>query len=158
MFLADAPDVFEVVTSSTTTAELMMLTGAHLMVLAPEVTRMISTNPYTTIHNPILTGWGGQTGTPQSINIASIKFQRYDSNMHWTTPCGKSCPALRRRIGSWAHHRLCQWNVVRAGQDRLMDTINELGFTWQMVKNCPNSLCDHPTHNAVIPDDIWLVR
>ena len=156
VFIADAPDVFEVVTSSPSTAELMMLTGAHLMVLAPDVAHMISTNPYTTIQNPILTGWGGQQNMPETMNIGCIQFQRFESNMHWTTPCGKRCPALRRRIGSWAHHQLCQWNDVRADEDRIMDTIDKSGFVWQMIKKCPNELCNHPTRGAVISDDVWM--
>ena len=158
VFIADAPDVFEVVTSSTATAELMMLSGAHLMVLAPDIPLMISTNPYTTIQNPILTGWGGQSNIPENVIIAGIRFQRFESNMHWTTPCGKCCPALRRRIGSWTHHRLGQWSDVGADRDRIMETIDKSGFAWQMIKQCPNEHCNHPAYSAVISDDVWITR
>ena len=136
----------------------MMLTGAHLMVLAPNAPLMTSTDPYTTIRNPILNGWGGQTNVPESINIARILFQCFDSNEHWTSPCGKCCPALRRRIGSWAHHRLCQWSNSRADRDRIMETITVSGFAWQMIKICPNDFCDHPKHSALILEDVWLSR
>lgn len=72
VFITNTPNMFDVVTSSTTTAELMMLTGAHLIVLAPDIPCMISTNPYMTIRNPILTGWDCQTTIPESINIVSM--------------------------------------------------------------------------------------
>ena len=154
VYIANSNDVLAILTACETSVEMMAISCSYFLALLPDIQRFhpLDGSKPQTLRNPLLAGWG--SATPIPISIADIEFDSYDSNQHWSSACGKSCPALRRRIRHLALLRLFQWNIER--EDALLQCLNDSSLTWQMAKTCQNNDCDHANRSKWIAEDRWF--
>ncbi|KAG1849522.1 hypothetical protein F4604DRAFT_93298 [Suillus subluteus] len=139
--------VFDVIASSPTTADMMMMTSGSFATFYP-----IWTLKHVTVANHTL--FGGNRGTHDIGCVTHPEFEHHD-NTYWLGPaCGRLCPTLWRNVADSDRQSLVlEWDARFSLRSKLAlsNTI------WCLSDQCANLYCPYnPANNtrtALLPPD-----